>query len=181
MDNGERNADNVKSTLVERLREGAIQTPRRWSGDCGEMSTVDEIATDELMVKAADEIEQLEAKYYDLIYAVSQKWPNETRHETAFRYIRSTEWFDNFMKITETPIMDSAVQTSMQSTYLEGCKFERENQRLLEREKMCETMDKAEKLALIRALQEIRDAVGLLGDGVSPREIVAAVISLSNA
>jgi len=125
MDNGERNADKVKSTLVERLREGAIQTPRRWSGDCGEMSTVDEIATDELMVKAADEIEQLEAKYY------------------------------------------------------EGCKFERENQRLLEREKMCETMDKAEKLALIRALQEIRDAVGLLGDGVSPREIVAAVISLS--
>ena len=85
------------------------------------------------------------------------------------------------MKITETPIMDSAVQASMQSTYLEGCKFERDNQRLLEREKMCETMDKAEKLALIRALQEIRDAVGLLGDGVSPREIVAAVISLSNA
>ena len=41
----------------------------------------------------------------------------------------------------------------MQSTYLEGCKFERENQRLLEREKMCETMDKAEKLALIRALR----------------------------
>jgi len=58
--------------------------------------------------------------------------------------------------------------------------LERENERLLEREKMCETMDKAEKLALIRALQEIRDAVGLLGDGVSPREIVAAVISLSN-
>jgi len=85
----------VGSTLVERLREGAIQTPRRWSGDCGEMSTVDEIATDELMVKAADEIEQLEAKYYDLIYAVSQKWPNETRHETAFRYIRQAETITN--------------------------------------------------------------------------------------
>jgi len=59
------------------------------------MSTVDEIATDELMVKAADEIEQLEAKYYDLIYAVSQKWPNETRHETAFRYIRQAETITN--------------------------------------------------------------------------------------
>ena len=50
--------------------------------------------------------------------------------------------------------------------------------RLREREKLCETMDKAEKLALIRALQEIRDEVGLLGDGVSPRQIVKAVRNL---
>jgi len=50
--------------------------------------------------------------------------------------------------------------------------------RLREREKLCETMDKAEKLALIRALQEIRDEVGLLGDGVSPRQIVDAVRNL---
>lgn len=49
--------------------------------------------------------------------------------------------------------------------------------RLREREKLCETMDKAEKLALIRALQEIRDEVGLFGDGVSPRQIVEAVRS----
>jgi hypothetical protein len=47
--------------------------------------------------------------------------------------------------------------------------------RYCEREKLCETMDQAEKLALIRALQEIRDEVGLLGDGVSPRQIVDAV------
>jgi hypothetical protein len=46
---------------------------------------------------------------------------------------------------------------------------------LKQRESTCETMDKAEKLALIRALQEIRDAVGPLGDGVSPRQIVEAV------
>ena len=43
---------------------------------------------------------------------------------------------------------------------------------------MCETMDQAEKLALIRALQEIRDEVGLLGDGVSPKQIVEAVRSM---
>jgi hypothetical protein len=56
-----------------------------------------------------------------------------------------------------------------------------ENARLRERERLCETMDKAEKLALIRALQEIRDEVGLIGDGVSPRQIVEAVkIRLSN-
>jgi hypothetical protein len=50
--------------------------------------------------------------------------------------------------------------------------------RLREREKLCETMDKAEKLALIRSLQEIRDEVGLIGDGVSPRQIVEAVRNL---
>jgi len=52
--------------------------------------------------------------------------------------------------------------------------------RYRERERLCETLDQAEKLALIRALQEIRDAVGLLGDGVSPRDIVAAVRALAN-
>lgn len=50
-----------------------------------------------------------------------------------------------------------------------------ELRRYREREKLCQTMDQAEKLALIRALQEIRDEVGLLGDGVSPRQIVDAV------
>lgn len=60
-------------------------------------------------------------------------------------------------------------------------KLQRENARLKEREKLCETMDQAEKLALIRALQEICDEVGLFGDGVSPRQIVEAVKSrLSN-
>ena len=29
--------------------------------------------------------------YDELIYAVSNKYPNETRHQTALRYIRSTE------------------------------------------------------------------------------------------
>ena len=66
------------------------------------------------------------------------------------------------------------------SLFDEVKKLQRENARFKERERLCETMDKAEKLALIRALQEIRDAVGLLGDGVSPREIVEAVIRLSN-
>lgn len=60
-------------------------------------------------------------------------------------------------------------------------KLQQENARLKEREKLCETMDEAEKLALLRALQEIRDEVGLFGDGVSPRQIVEAVKSrLSN-
>lgn len=47
--------------------------------------------------------------------------------------------------------------------------------RLVEREKLCATIDEAEKLALLRALQEIRDEVGLFGDGVSPKQVVDAV------
>ena len=46
--------------------------------------------------------------------------------------------------------------------------------RLQEREKMCPTLDDAEKVALVRALQEIRDAAGMIGD-VSPRKIVETV------
>lgn len=30
-------------------------------------------------------------KYYELIYAVERKFPDETRHQTALRYIRSAE------------------------------------------------------------------------------------------
>jgi hypothetical protein len=72
-----------------------------------------------------------------------------------------------------------AFPNSREGDMLKTAKREIEN--LHAREKMCETMDKAEKLALIRALQEIRDAVGLLGDGVSPREIEAAVRAFANA
>jgi hypothetical protein len=56
--------------------------------------------------------------------------------------------------------------------------LEAELARLREREKLCPTLDEARKIALIRALQEVRDVVGLLGDGVSPKEIVAAVHAL---
>lgn len=45
--------------LVNKLREGCMQVPKRWSGDIGEFSTVDETKTDELMREAADRIELL--------------------------------------------------------------------------------------------------------------------------
>jgi len=35
--------------------------------------------------------EAAEAKYKELLYAVGSKWPNETRHQTALRYIRERE------------------------------------------------------------------------------------------
>ena len=35
--------------------------------------------------------DRYEKRYYELIMAVGNKYPNETRHETALRYIRSAE------------------------------------------------------------------------------------------
>lgn len=32
-----------------------------------------------------------EDKYYELLYAVGTKYPNESRHETALRYIKEAE------------------------------------------------------------------------------------------
>lgn len=37
------------------------------------------------------EAEQLREKYHELIYAVVRKFPDETRHETALRYIKEAE------------------------------------------------------------------------------------------
>ena len=46
--------------LPDRLRMGCIYIPKRWSGDCGEMSPVDEYKTHDLLVEAAERIEKLE-------------------------------------------------------------------------------------------------------------------------
>lgn len=39
----------------------------------------------------AREIERLSALYYELLYAVGNKCPGETRHQTALRYIQQAE------------------------------------------------------------------------------------------
>lgn len=39
-------------------------------------------------LKIKDAISQ---QYYELLYSVEQKWPNETRHQTALRYIQQAE------------------------------------------------------------------------------------------
>ena len=46
-------------SLVNKLREGCVQLPKMWSGDCGVFATVDEVKTDELMREAANRIEML--------------------------------------------------------------------------------------------------------------------------
>ena len=35
--------------------------------------------------------ERIEAKYHELLYAVERKFPGETRHQTALRYIKEAE------------------------------------------------------------------------------------------
>lgn len=37
------------------------------------------------------EATQLREKYHELLYAVARKFPDETRHETALRYIKEAE------------------------------------------------------------------------------------------
>lgn len=59
-------------SLVNKLREGCVQVPKRWSGDCGEFSTVDEVKTDELMREAADRIDVLT---YALKRIADADWP----------------------------------------------------------------------------------------------------------
>jgi|JI10StandDraft_1071094.scaffolds.fasta_scaffold101188_8 hypothetical protein len=43
----------------------------------------------------ADKTEATEARYNELLLAVSNKYPGETRHETALRYIRERETPNN--------------------------------------------------------------------------------------
>ena len=38
-----------------------------------------------------DEIQSAKEKYRELLYQVSCKFPNETRHETALRYLKERE------------------------------------------------------------------------------------------
>jgi hypothetical protein len=42
------------------------------------------------------QIPEVEAKYNELLMAVAQKFPNETRHETALRYIMDRERWTEF-------------------------------------------------------------------------------------
>jgi len=65
-----------------------VATVMKWRG--WDMDAVDEPAYREIIarLRAADKTEKL---YHELLYEVARKFPGETRHETARRYIRETE------------------------------------------------------------------------------------------
>ena len=54
---------------------------------------------DELTQKHEAEIKAQRDKYNELLYEVQSKFPNESRHETALRYIRSAESRDELAQI----------------------------------------------------------------------------------
>ena len=45
----------------------------------------------DLLDDVGAQIKELQGKYYELLYSVASKFPDETRHETALRYIRNAE------------------------------------------------------------------------------------------
>lgn len=47
--------------LIDDFENGCVYHTKRWSGDCGEFSSVDEKATDALFLQAANRIKKLEA------------------------------------------------------------------------------------------------------------------------
>lgn len=58
--------------------------------------------------------------------------------------------------------------------------LEKEVSRLKQRERTCATMDQAEKIALVRALQECAEALGL-GTNATLEDLVKAVTAASDA
>jgi hypothetical protein len=61
----------------------------------GDQAVSNALAKTPRLLRAAlqilDQQEFVSAKYYELLYQVACKHPNETRHETALRYIRQAE------------------------------------------------------------------------------------------
>lgn len=50
----------------------------------------------DLLDEVGMQIKEMQSKYYELLYGgVASKCPNETRHETALRYIRNAELHDS--------------------------------------------------------------------------------------
>lgn len=66
--------------LVEKMRDYAAQAGHygAWGGGA-------------LLENGADEIERLRGLYEELLFAVGNKCPGETRHQTALRYIQKVE------------------------------------------------------------------------------------------
>lgn len=52
---------------------------------------VDALASGQLFRECSKLVEELSEKYNDLIYQVATKYPGESRHDTAKRYIKERE------------------------------------------------------------------------------------------
>ena len=61
-----------------------------WETD-GEAAQMQEMLVEAIALALAEQRERFEKPYMELIMAVSRKCPNESRHQTALRYIQSCE------------------------------------------------------------------------------------------
>ena len=73
----------IKMSLIESLVSNIINFEYKLS--YGTIRTLTDI------VYEANQLEYIKTKYNELIMAVGNKYKDETRHETALRYIRQTE------------------------------------------------------------------------------------------
>lgn len=68
-------------SVIARLMEGCVYRQQRWSGDCGEMSLVDEDKTDELIFDATNRLFKLQAA---LERIRDCGWPGPTPNRADF-------------------------------------------------------------------------------------------------
>lgn len=79
-----REANSCSAQMLIALQDVSELT--RLEGEVDDYSEVPKAMRDRLT-----ELERDAAKYYQLLYAVQTKHPDESRHETALRYIRNAE------------------------------------------------------------------------------------------
>ena len=78
--------------------EGSIDRLVMWALDLG-FSTGHADTEQDFLDEVGAQIKELKGKYYELLYGVASKFPDETRHQTALRYIKNAELHDNEAKI----------------------------------------------------------------------------------
>ena len=70
--------------------ESSIDRLVMWVLDLG-FSTGHADTEQDLLDEVGAQIKELKGKYYELLYGVASKFPDETRHQTALRYIKNAE------------------------------------------------------------------------------------------
>lgn len=70
------------------------------TGVIGNPKTIEEFVIG-LLHSQKERVVEIEEKYHELIMAVGNKYPGETRHQTALRYIKQAEEGDSVAKVSD--------------------------------------------------------------------------------
>jgi seryl-tRNA synthetase len=82
--------------LVADLVDYGSTTPWHFASRC--------LAAADAIRSLRRDLEEVREKYNELIYQVGNKFPEETRHETALRYLRNAERMQGDLAQTARPI-----------------------------------------------------------------------------